>query len=187
MEELLKKLNRNNDDIVFEEIINKVQKQLFIIAKARLRDDSLAEDALQETFISLYLNINKIKDEKKLKAWLTKILINKCNDIMRKNKIYSFKCDYNILENNLYSNNQYDDLNNHIDIFRIINLLNVEDTTTVSEDGTGEEKTDTFGNFLNDYGFTPCVVIISEGRQLAGFFGTTSLISFEDWLSSYGI
>ena len=131
MEELLKKLNRNNDDIVFEEIINKVQKQLFIIAKARLRDDSLAEDALQETFISLYLNINKIKDEKKLKAWLTKTLINKCNDIMRKNKIYSFKCDYNILENNLYSNNQYDDLNNHIDIFRIINLLNVEERTII--------------------------------------------------------
>ena len=131
MEELLKKLNRNNDDIVFEEIINKVQKQLFIIAKARLIDDSLAEDALQETFISLYLNINKIKDEKKLKAWLTKILINKCNDIMRKNKIYSFKCDYNILENNLYSNNQYDDLNNHIDIFRIINLLNVEERTII--------------------------------------------------------
>lgn len=131
MEELLKKLNRNNDDIVFEEIINKVKKQLFIIAKARLRDDSLAEDALQETFISLYLNINKIKDEKKLKAWLTKTLINKCNDIMRKNKIYSFKCDYNILENNLYSNNQYDDLNNHIDIFRIINLLNVEERTII--------------------------------------------------------
>lgn len=131
MEELLKKLNRNNDDIVFEEIINKVKKQLFIIAKARLRDDSLAEDALQETFISLYLNINKIKDEKKLKAWLTKTLINKCNDIMRKNKIYSFKCDYNILENTLYSNNQYDDLNNHIDIFRIINLLNVEERTII--------------------------------------------------------
>ena len=131
MEKKKKKLNRNNDDIVFEEIINKVQKQLFIIAKARLRDDSLAEDALQETFISLYLNINKIKDEKKLKAWLTKILINKCNDIMRKNKIYSFKCDYNILENNLYSNNQYDDLNNHIDIFRIINLLNVEERTII--------------------------------------------------------
>ena len=70
---------------------------------------------------------------------------------------------------------------------RVVNLLNVEETTTVSEDGTGEEKTDTFGNFLNDYGFTPCVIIISEGRQLAGFFGTTSLISFEDWLSSYGI
>ena len=131
MEELLKKLNRNNDDIVFEEIINKVQKQLLIIAKERLRYDSLAEDALQETFISLYLNINKIKDEKKLKAWLTKTLINKCNDIMRKNKIYSFKCDYNILENNLYSNNQYDDLNNHIDIFRIINLLNVEERTII--------------------------------------------------------
>ena len=50
---------------------------------------------------------------------------------MRKNKIYSFKCDYNILENNLYSNNQYDDLNNHIDIFRIINLLNVEERTII--------------------------------------------------------
>ena len=38
---------------------------------------------------------------------------------------------YFLLENNLYSNNQYDDLNNHIDIFRIINLLNVEERTII--------------------------------------------------------
>ena len=76
---------------------------------------------------------------------------------------------------------------NSSDFTKLVELLDVEVTTTVSEDGTGEEKTDTFGNFLRDYGFTPCVIIISEGKQLSGFFGTTSLISFEDWLSNYGI
>ncbi len=69
----------------------------------------------------------------------------------------------------------------------IIELLDVETTTTMDEEGKSEEVTDTFGYFLNEKGFTPCVIIISGGKQIAGFFGTTSLTSFEDWLSNYGI
>ena len=69
----------------------------------------------------------------------------------------------------------------------LVDLLDVETTTTMDEEGVTEDVTNTFGYFLDEKGFTPCVVIISEGKQIAGFFGTTSTISFEDWLSNNGI
>ena len=66
-------------------------------------------------------------------------------------------------------------------------MLNVETTTTMDEEGVTEEVTNTFGYFLDAKGFTPCVVIIRDGNQIAGFFGSRTLTSFEDWLASYGI
>ena len=85
---------KNNNEEFFKEIIEIYQRQLFLIAKVRLKDDFLASDAVQETFVALYLNMHKIKKSEKLKSWMTKTLINKCNDIIRKNKIYSFNIEY---------------------------------------------------------------------------------------------
>lgn len=69
----------------------------------------------------------------------------------------------------------------------LVSLLDVETTTTMDEEGLTEEVTNTFGYFLDARGFTPCVIIIRDGEQIAGFFGSRSLTSFEDWLASYGI
>ncbi len=69
----------------------------------------------------------------------------------------------------------------------LMELLDVETTTTMDEDGTSEEVTNTFGYFLNAKGFTPCIILIRDGQQVAGFFGSKTLESYEDWLTSYGI
>ncbi len=130
MEELFKRL-KNRDDDAFREIIELLSRQLFLIAKTRIKDDSLADDAVQEAFISLYLNLDKIKESSKLKSWITKTVINKCNDIMRKNRIYSFNSNYDTLENCFHDSNEYDNLNRSIDISNAIELLNVEDRTII--------------------------------------------------------
>lgn len=70
---------------------------------------------------------------------------------------------------------------------RLVALLDVETTTTMDEEGVAEEVTDTFGYFLDAKGFTPCMIIIRDGKQVAGFFGSRSLEAYEDWLSSNGI
>ena len=70
---------------------------------------------------------------------------------------------------------------------KLVELLNVETTTTMDEEGVSEEVTNTFGYFLDAKGFTPCVIIIRDGKQIAGFFGSRSLTNFEDWLANYGI
>lgn len=69
----------------------------------------------------------------------------------------------------------------------LVGLLDVETTTTMDEEGETEEVTNTFGYFLDAKGFTPCVIIIRDGKQIAGFFGSRSLTNFEDWLANYGI
>ena len=69
----------------------------------------------------------------------------------------------------------------------LVGLLNVETTTTMDEEGVSEEVTNTFGYFLDAKGFTPCVIIIRDGKQIAGFFGSRSLTNFEDWLANYVI
>lgn len=40
-------------------------------------------DALQESFISAYLNISSLKNNKRFKSWITKILINECNKLYK--------------------------------------------------------------------------------------------------------
>lgn len=70
---------------------------------------------------------------------------------------------------------------------KLVELLNVETTQTLSANGEGDPVTETFGYFLNAKGFTPCVVIIKDGRQVAGFFGSKEEKTFEDWLANYGI
>ena len=58
MQELLKKLVKGDRE-AFEKIVKMYEKKLLVIACSRLKDTSLAYDAVQETFITLYLNANK--------------------------------------------------------------------------------------------------------------------------------
>lgn len=121
---------KNNNEEFFKEIIEIYQGQLFLIAKVRLKDDFLASDAVQETFVALYLNMHKIKKSEKLKSWMTKTLINKCNDIIRKNKIYSFNIEYENYEK--YSaSDEYENINKKIDILKFIETLNIQDKTII--------------------------------------------------------
>lgn len=65
----------------------------------------------------------------------------------------------------------------------LVDKLDVELTTTVD----GKSVTNTYGYFLNSKGFTPCIILIKDGKQVDGFIGSKKLTSYEDWLGSYGI
>ncbi len=60
------------------------------------------------------------------------------------------------------------------------------DLTTVAPNSS-DSKEETYGKLITDKGYTPCVVVISDGKQVAGFFGSKDLTSLEDWLANYGI
>lgn len=74
------------------------------------------------------------------------------------------------------------DFNNQIWL-ELVSKLDVK-ITSISE---GNRVTDTFGNFLNIKGTTPCVIIIKDGKQKAGFFGNKDLTTFKDWLVENGV
>ena len=62
------------------------QDALFRAAKAILRSDEDAEDAVQEAICAAFTNRDSLRDVEKFKSWMLRILTNKCYDICRKRK-----------------------------------------------------------------------------------------------------
>lgn len=48
-----------------------------------LRDDGLAEDAAQETFVKAWRALDAFRGESAEKTWLTRIAVNTCKDMLR--------------------------------------------------------------------------------------------------------
>jgi len=51
-----------------------------------LRNTEDAKDALQEAAMSAYLSYDRLRDKKYFKTWMTRIVINKCKDLVRKSR-----------------------------------------------------------------------------------------------------
>lgn len=62
------------------------QEPLFRAARAILRNDQDAEDAVQEAICSAFASRSQLQDTEKFRAWLTRILVNRCYDICRKRR-----------------------------------------------------------------------------------------------------
>ena len=78
---------RRGDKEAFVDLMKVNELALYKVAKSILKNDADVEDAMQETILTTFEKITSLKEERYFKTWLTKILINKCNDILRKNKI----------------------------------------------------------------------------------------------------
>jgi RNA polymerase sigma-70 factor (ECF subfamily) len=66
------------------EWVNTYSNQLLGFAISRVKDERLAKDLVQETFISAWKNIEQYNGEASVKTWLTTILKNKIIDHYRK-------------------------------------------------------------------------------------------------------
>lgn len=82
----------------FVELINKNRSKLYKTAIAILKNDDDACDAIQEALMSGYKNLSSLKNKEYFLTWLTRILINKCYDIIAKNKKISY-VDGEVTEN----------------------------------------------------------------------------------------
>ena len=67
----------------FERLVNQCQASLLRTCYMYLRDEEQAEDAVQETFLKAYRNIDAFRGESAEKTWLMKIAINTCRDMRR--------------------------------------------------------------------------------------------------------
>lgn len=63
------------------------EKSLYHIAKSILRNDEDCADAMQNAVLHAYEKLHTLRNEKYFKTWLTRILINECNRILRSRKI----------------------------------------------------------------------------------------------------
>ena len=62
-------------------LAEKYQLSLLRLCFAYLHDRTLAEDAVQETFLKAYRSINGFRNESSEKTWLSHIAINCCRDM----------------------------------------------------------------------------------------------------------
>ncbi|MBO6232604.1 MAG: sigma-70 family RNA polymerase sigma factor [Clostridia bacterium] len=64
-----------------------IQKDLYCIAKMKIKNENDIEDIIQETMINAYTNLKKLKSNNYFKTWIIRILINNCNKFYKKKNL----------------------------------------------------------------------------------------------------
>ena len=64
-------------------MVNEHQLALLRLCFTYLHDRELAKDAVQDTFLKAYRNLNQFRNEANEKTWLSRIAINCCRDLSR--------------------------------------------------------------------------------------------------------
>ena len=64
--------------------IKQYELDMYRVAKGILGDEEDCKDALQETILRAYQQIEKVKEQQYIKTWLIRITINECNRVYQK-------------------------------------------------------------------------------------------------------
>ena len=75
---------RTGELALFEVLMRRHNQRLFRIARAVLRNDADAEDAVQQTYVSAYAHLAQFAGDAKFATWLTLIAINEALGRRRK-------------------------------------------------------------------------------------------------------
>ena len=85
LERLVHKAKRKDPD-AFTALMNAYMQHLYKTAKAILMNDEDVADAMQETIMVCWEKMGTLKEDRYFKAWVTKILINECYNLIRGRK-----------------------------------------------------------------------------------------------------
>ena len=70
--------------------MNQNKTGLYREAYSYLQNAADAEDAVSNTILKAYEKIETLKDIRKMKAWLYRILVNECKDMIKKRNKWSY-------------------------------------------------------------------------------------------------
>ncbi len=82
MDKLIRKAMQKDAD-AFVELMEAQMSSMYKTAWVYLRNDSDVADAIQDTILACYEKLDSLRNVKYFKTWMIRILINKCNDILR--------------------------------------------------------------------------------------------------------
>lgn len=85
LKHLVKKAQQG-DARAFVRLIELNKQSMYKIARSYFTNDEDIADAIQDTIETCYRSIRHLADPGYFRTWMTRILINKCIDIIRKNK-----------------------------------------------------------------------------------------------------
>ncbi len=66
------------DLVAFAVVMRRYNRRLYRVARAVLRDDADAEDALQEAYLQAFRSMAQFRGDATLSTWLTRVVLNEC-------------------------------------------------------------------------------------------------------------
>jgi RNA polymerase sigma-70 factor (ECF subfamily) len=87
-EEILERV-RGGDTASYESIMRRYNQRLFRVARAILKSDTDAEDAVQNAYIQAYLHLGQFEGEAAFSTWLTRIAIREAYLLLRRSRLYA--------------------------------------------------------------------------------------------------
>jgi RNA polymerase sigma-70 factor (ECF subfamily) len=72
------------DHAAFHALMRRYNRRLYRLARATLRDDAEAEDALQDAYVLAYRRIGQFRGEAALGTWLSRLVLNECLGRLRR-------------------------------------------------------------------------------------------------------
>jgi RNA polymerase sigma factor (sigma-70 family) len=90
---------RDGDRDAFEHLAREQYDRLYALARRVLGDASDAEDATQETLLRAWREIPRLREPERFEAWLTRMLIHDCYDLLRRRKRRKTQVPWIVLDN----------------------------------------------------------------------------------------
>ena len=113
---------------VLIEYIKENQEKLYRIGYVYTKNQGIALDVVQEAITKALENINKLRNEKYVKTWFYRILINEAIKASKNNKSF---VDYDFVEKELHSDSHENELIEKLDIYKTIQKLNKKLKTVI--------------------------------------------------------
>ena len=77
---------RRGSPTAFGAMMRRYNRRLYRTARAILKDDSLAEDALQEAYLAAFRHMDEFRGDAALSTWLTRIVVNQALQALRRTR-----------------------------------------------------------------------------------------------------
>ncbi|WP_405353393.1 RNA polymerase sigma factor [Ruminococcus sp.] len=88
---------KNGDNNAFDELYCLTQQEVWFTCISLLKNETIAEEIMQNTYVTAFLKLNTLEDDSKFSQWIKKIAVNKCKDFFKTKK--EIQLDDEILEN----------------------------------------------------------------------------------------
>lgn len=74
---------KKGDNKSFEKLYKLTEREVWFTCISFLKDETTAQDIMQETYITAFLKIQSLEKSSQIKSWLNRIAVNKCKNYLK--------------------------------------------------------------------------------------------------------
>ena len=93
MDDLVSRAKKGDPD-AFTDLMQSQMQNMYKTARSILSQDADVADAISETILTCWERLGSLKYNNYFRTWMTKILINKCYELIRKNRNISVDTEF---------------------------------------------------------------------------------------------